>query len=427
MNGKSLYVSVAILGATVMPHNLYLHSALVQTRRIGNTLGEKRTACRYNLLDSMIALNAALLVNAAILVLSAAVFFKRGIIVTEIQQAHYLLTPVTGTALAGVLFGVALICSGQSSTLTGTMAGQIVMEGFLRFKIQPWLRRLTTRLLAIIPAALTIYYAGDQGTYGLLILSQVILSLQLPFAIIPLVTFTGDSKRMGAFSNSPLVKLLAWVSTAIILGLNLFLAKQQILAWTDNNSAMRPVIITAIVLIGAVLCWLLITIILWPWLGKRKLPQERVAVEFSAVATPMPVPPSYRRILVPLDHTAADRNALANAVTLARTHGAEIILLHVEEGVSSRMYGSLASTAEITEGMEYLNEIVADFREKGITTEARVQHGKSATAEIARAAKEMNPDLLIMAGHGHRGLKDLIFGTTINSVRHHVKVPILIV
>lgn len=427
LNNRNLYVSVAILGATVMPHNLYLHSALVQTRRIGTTLEEKRQACRYNFLDSMIALNAALLVNAAILIMSAAVFFKNGIIVTEIQQAHSLLTPVMGTAVASFLFGAALICSGQSSTLTGTMAGQIVMEGFLRFKIQPWLRRLTTRLLAVIPAALTIYYAGEQGTYGLLILSQVILSLQLPFAIIPLVTFTGDRNRMGPFRNGFTVKLFAWIATAIILGLNLFLARQQITSWIESSGSMRPVIVAAVVLISAVLCWVLFTIILWPWLGKRNLPRERVAVEFSALTAPMQTPPSYRRILVTLDHSAADRNAVANAVTLARSHGAEIVLLHVEEGVPSRMYGSLASTAEINEGMDYFNEIATSLRDEGIRAEIRVQHGRSATAEIARAAKELNPDLVIMAAHGHRGLKDLIFGTTINSVRHHVKVPILIV
>jgi manganese transport protein len=322
---------------------------------------------------------------------------------------------------------VALICSGQSSTLTGTMAGQIVMEGFLRFKVQPWLRRAITRLLAIIPAALTIYYAGDQGTYGLLILSQVVLSLQLPFAVIPLVTFTGDRNRMGVFRNSPLVKFLAWTATAVILGLNIFLAKEQIQAWTDHSGAMRPVIITGVALIALLLCAVLFTISFWPWIGKRRLPQERVAVPFSAVAELVPAPPSYRRILVPLDHSPADRKAIANAVTLARSHNAEVILLHVEEGVPSRMYGPLASTAEIHEGLEYLNEVVAALREKGINAEVRVQHGKSATAEIARAAKELNPDLLIMAAHGHRGVKDLIFGTTINRVRHDVKVPVLIV
>src|ERR1035438_7448804 len=175
-----------------MPHNLYLHSALVQTRQIGHSEAGKRRACRYNLVDSVVALNAALLVNLAILILAAAVFFRPGRAVTEIQQAHELLVPLLGTAFAGILFAVALLCSGQSSTLTGTLAGQIVMEGFLNIRMRPWLRRLITRTIAIIPAALVVYISGDKGTYQLLILSQVILSMQLPFAVIPLIHFTSD-------------------------------------------------------------------------------------------------------------------------------------------------------------------------------------------------------------------------------------------
>ena len=185
LNDSSLYIAIGMLGATVMPHNLYLHSALVQTRRIGKTSAEKKIACRYNFIDSFIALNGALIVNAAILVMAAAVFFKSGTIVTEIQQAHQLLAPLLGTALASGLFAVALLASGQSSTLTGTYAGQIVMEGFLNLRVRPWLRRLITRSVAIIPAVITVSTSGDQGTYRLLILSQVILSMQLPFAIIP--------------------------------------------------------------------------------------------------------------------------------------------------------------------------------------------------------------------------------------------------
>src|SRR5271157_1010382 len=173
LNRESLYVAIGIIGATVMPHNLYLHSALVQTRHIIHTEGAKRAACRYNFIDSAVALNGAMLVNAAILVL-AAVFFKHGVVVTEIQQAHELLVPLLGTGAAGVMFAVALLCSGQSSTLTGTMAGQVVMEGFLDFRMRPWLRRLVTRTLAIVPAAFTIYFAGDKSTLGLLLLSQVI-------------------------------------------------------------------------------------------------------------------------------------------------------------------------------------------------------------------------------------------------------------
>ncbi len=165
LNATNLYIVIGILGATVMPHNLYLHSALVQTRHIGWSQIAKKIACRYNFIDSLVALNGALLVNAAILVVAGTVFFKRGIVVTEIQQAYMLLTPLLGYSAASIAFAIALLCSGQSSTLTGTLAGQIVMEGFLDFRMRPWLRRLVTRSLAIIPAALTIYFAGDASTY----------------------------------------------------------------------------------------------------------------------------------------------------------------------------------------------------------------------------------------------------------------------
>src|SRR5438105_9648043 len=239
LNRDSLYLAITMLGATVMPHNIYLHSALVQTRSIGHTESEKRTACRYNLVDSVVALNGAMFVNIAILVLAAAVFFKRGIIVTEIQQAHVLLVPLLGTGLAGVLFAVALLCSGQSSTLTGTLAGQIIMEGYLNFRMRPWLRRLITRSLAIIPAALTIYFAGEKSTYQLLILSQVILSMQLPFAVIPLIHFTSDRRKMGAFTNKIWVQTLAWITAAIIVGLNLRLVISTFADWLAAAGDLR--------------------------------------------------------------------------------------------------------------------------------------------------------------------------------------------
>jgi manganese transport protein len=188
----------------------------------------KRAACRYNLIDSVVALNGAMLVNCAILVLAAAVFFKRGIVVTEIQQAHELLVPLLGAGMAGVLFAVALLCSGQSSTLTGTMAGQVVMEGFLNIRVRPWLRRLITRTLAVVPAALTIYFAGDKSTLGLLLLSQAILSMQLPFAIVPLIHFTSDRARMGAFANALWVRWLAWITAIVVIGLNSWLAYDSI-------------------------------------------------------------------------------------------------------------------------------------------------------------------------------------------------------
>jgi manganese transport protein len=205
-----LYIAMGIIGATVMPHNLYLHSALVQTRRIERTTEGVRTANKFNLIDSVVALNAAFLVNAAILVMAAAVFHSRGVVVSELKQAYTTLSPLVGHAAASTLFAVALICSGQSSTLTGTLAGQIVMEGFLQIRLRPWLRRLITRLIAIVPAIIVIALQGEQGSYKLLILSQVILSIQLPFAVVPLVQFTCSRKRMGEFVNPLPVKILAW-------------------------------------------------------------------------------------------------------------------------------------------------------------------------------------------------------------------------
>ena len=218
---QSLYIAIGILGATVMPHNLYLHSALVQTRRTGSSTAERRMAIKWNTIDSAVSLNLAFFVNAALLVLAASVFFRTGHIdVAEIQDAHRLLQPLLGAAIAPIAFAVALLASGQSSTITGTLAGQIVMEGFLNLRIRPWLRRLITRLAAIVPALIVILRSGENATGGLLVLSQVVLSLQLPFAIIPLITFVSDKKRMGEFAIWPVLRVLAWIIAVVIIGLN---------------------------------------------------------------------------------------------------------------------------------------------------------------------------------------------------------------
>ena len=214
LSGAKLFVAIGILGATVMPHNLYLHSSLVQTRRIGKDVASKAIACRYNLIDTALALNAAFFVNAAILVLSAAVFHRHGVTVTSIEEAHKLLPSFLHGA-APILFGIALLCAGQSSTVTGTLAGQIVMEGYLHLRIAPWLRRLATRLIALTPAVLVIYLAGEGSTQHLLVLSQVILSLQLSFAVIPLIHFTSNRRNMGAFATPLWAQGLAWMTAAI--------------------------------------------------------------------------------------------------------------------------------------------------------------------------------------------------------------------
>jgi manganese transport protein len=231
-NREMLYLAIGMLGATVMPHNLYLHSSVVLTRAIERTREGLRTAIRYNFLDSVIALNLAFFINAAILVMAAASFHRHGMTqVAEIQDAYHTLSPLLGIPFASVLFALALLCSGQNSTLTGTLAGQIVMEGFLNIRLAPWLRRLITRLVAIVPAIIAVAFYGTSGTAKLLIFSQVILSLQLSFAVVPLVQFTSDRTKMGEFANPRWVKVLAWLVTGIIVVLNAYLLIQTLVGW----------------------------------------------------------------------------------------------------------------------------------------------------------------------------------------------------
>ncbi|HUI43383.1 MAG TPA: Nramp family divalent metal transporter [Terriglobia bacterium] len=223
-NRDMLYIAISMLGATVMPHNLYLHSSLVQTRAIERTPRGLRTALRFNFLDSFLALNFAFLINAAILIMAAGTFYRHGLFrMAEIQDAYHTLAPLLGAPVASLLFAIALLCSGQNSTLTGTLAGQVVMEGFLNIRLAPWLRRLITRLLAIIPAIITVALYGSEGTAKLLILSQVVLSLQLSFAVFPLVKFTSDRRRMGEFTNRAWLRALSWSVAWLIAGLNAYL------------------------------------------------------------------------------------------------------------------------------------------------------------------------------------------------------------
>jgi manganese transport protein len=228
-NPDMLYIAIGILGATVMPHNLYLHSSIIQTRKYSDDVASRREAIRYATIDSSVALMSALFINAAILVMAAAVFHGSGHQdVAEIGDAYQLLSPLLGTTMASILFAVALLCSGQNATLTGTLAGQIVMEGFINLRLRPWLRRLITRLIAIIPAVIVIALYGDHGAGSLIILSQVILSLQLPFAVFPLVAFTSDPHKMGPFVNPGWVKALAWSIAVIIAALNVYMLYQMI-------------------------------------------------------------------------------------------------------------------------------------------------------------------------------------------------------
>ncbi len=233
LSGSELYIAIGILGATVMPHNLYLHSALVQSRDVTRNRPAVAEACQYNLVDSMVAMNCAFFVNAAILIVAAATFHARGIQIDQIQDAHAMLDSLLGSWLAPYAFALALLCSGQSSTITGTLAGQITMEGFLRFRIRPWVRRLVTRALAIVPAVAVIVVSGDdkRSVYQLLILSQVILSLQLSFAVVPLVRFTGSKRKMGPFVSRWWLQTLAWAVTIVIAALNGKLVYEQVSDW----------------------------------------------------------------------------------------------------------------------------------------------------------------------------------------------------
>ena len=410
LNTESLYVAVAILGATVMPHNLYLHSALVQTREIDDSPAAKRQACRYNFFDSVIALNAALFINIAILVLSATVFWQREIVVTQIQQAYLMLSPLLGTAAASILFAVALLLAGQSSTITGTLAGQVVMEGFLNIRMQPWIRRAVTRGLAIIPAVLTIVFFGEGQVYQLLIFSQVVLSLQLPFAVVPLVRFTGDRTRMGEFVSPPWLQTLAVGVSGIIICLNGWLVSHYLKGW---------LFVPAVALAG-----LLAYLVLEPFLvARHRGPASVIPVEAAALLDL----PRYERILVPLDHSAKDAIALRHAAVVARQHDARVLLIHVEEGATSRVYGERSATAEVQAGRDYLADVLSALEKQSVKAELLIYHSNRAADEIIRAARQYHVDLIIMGSHGHGRLGDLIYGETIERVRHALPVPLLVV
>jgi len=426
LNNQTLYISIGMLGATVMPHNFYLHSALVQTRSIEKSEAARREACKYNLIDSTVALCGAMLVNCAILILAAATFFRHHQEVNDLRQAYLLLTPLLGTAAAGV-FAIALLAAGQSSTLTGTMAGQIVMEGFLNIRVRPWLRRLATRALAILPAVGVIYLAGEDGVGQLLILSQVVLSMNLPFAIIPLIHFTSDPARMGVFASKPWVKLSAWACTAAIVGANAWLIQQSLAEWVKDAPRYETTIWLVSGTVIAMVALLLLWITFEPAIARRAI---RAGAASDLVEPPQKVPLvvlQYKRILVPLDHTSLDRDALAHAAALAKAQGARLYLLHVEEGVTSQVYGPLSSTAEVEAGREYINEVVDSLRHYDIDVETAIRHSSDPKREIVRYAQDIKADLLVMGAHGHGVLKDLIFGDTINPVRHALKIPILVV
>lgn len=423
-NNNALYIAIGIIGATVMPHNLYLHSSLVQTRKIERTPQGIKEAIKFNFIDSFIALNAALFINAAILILAAAAFFSTGLVhVSEIQDAHKLLQDVLGTSLAPALFAIALIAAGQSSTLTGTLSGQIVMEGYLNLRIQPWLRRLITRLIAIIPAFITIYVLGEEALGSLLILSQVILSLQLGFAVIPLIHLTSDKKLMGEFASKMWLKILAWIVAAIIVSLNAKLVIDTLLEWIHTSENPLIIYLTAVPLaVGAGV--LLFYVTLKPIINKAKQKQHQVP-DGRPEELKIKMENKYNRIAITVDFSTTDSNAISNAVAQGGKE-AEYILIHIVETAGARMMGHEIKDFETESDSINLDKYKTELTSQGFKIQVKLGFGnpKKSIPEIVNSC---NCDLLVMGAHGHRALKDIIFGTTLDAVRHNVKIPVLIV
>ncbi len=419
----SLYIILGIIGATVMPHNLYLHSSLVQTRRVSRTVDSKAQACRYNLFDSTIALNAAFFVNSAILILAAAVFYKNGIVVTEIQQAYKLLEQLLGTHAASLAFGLALLASGQSSTLTGTLAGQIVMEGFVRIRLRPYLRRLITRSLALVPAVIVIAISGDQGSYKLLILSQVILSLQLPFAVIPLVHFTSDKLKMGSFANRLWVKILAWITSFLIIALNGKLVYDQVVEWATGGGSLW----VSIPMIGgvAIISLFLIYIMIHPLLrGERSWEEERPSGAL-AVIEGIETRPS-KNIAAALGRESSDAAIISRALSLAKAEGGMLTLIHVADSASSQVYDRDVYDEHTRDDEQYLIEVANEIHSAEVPVEIALVHGDP-SKELVDFVESHDVDILVMGSHGHRLLGDLLWGETVDPVRHQLKIPVMVV
>jgi manganese transport protein len=418
----ALYVAIGIIGATVMPHNLYLHSALVQTRKIYRDELHIKKAINLNLWDSAIALNLAFLVNAAILILAGAVFFKSGRTeIASITEAHKLLTPLLGSRIASILFAIALIAAGQSSTITGTLAGQIVMEGYLHLRINPLLRRMITRMLAIIPAVLVIGLSGEGRVDQLLVLSQVILSLQLGFAVIPLIHFVSDKKKMGVFQIKKITMFVSWSIAILLLYLNLKLVLEEGMQFLNLPGLLFWKIFSAVVLIGAI--FLLLYILIHPWLSKTVVKDVTVHGEGNAI-TKLEIP-KFRNIAVALDFSRLDEKLLAFAIGQGGTES-NYILIHVVESASARMLGRQSDDLETRTDQERLNSYQLSLEKNNYKAVTRLGYIHR-TKEIVRIVKEEGAEILVIGAHGHTGLKDFIYGETVNTVRHELKIPVLIV
>jgi manganese transport protein len=421
LSDEALYIGIGIIGATVMPHNLYLHSALVQTRKIDRSDAGILQALKFNRIDTTIALNLAFFVNAAILILAATVFFKTGNSqVAEIKEAHRLLPGFLGN-LAPKLFAIALIAAGQSSTITGTLAGQIIMEGYLSLRINPWVRRLLTRLLAIIPALLVIVIYGESKVNSLLVLSQVVLSLQLGFAIIPLIHFVSDKKTMGKFAISSITKITAWAIAAVLVFLNLkMLTNEAAGIWLEAG------IFSKIGLVSFGFCSLtLLTYILFFPLFNTAQKTGSIQMHPDMGAINLLTIPEFKVIAIALDFSEKDQQLLAFAIGQGKEN-TRYVLVHVVESASAKLLGTDSDDYETRKDKERMEWYVNQLQERGYAVEGKLGF-RNRAKEIVRIVQEANADMLVAGAHGHTGLKDFIYGETVNTVRHELKIPVLIV
>lgn len=420
----ALFIAIGIIGATVMPHNLYLHSALVQTRKIDPSTKGVWQAIKYNFFDSAIALNLAFFVNAAILILAASVFYKAGFHeISEIDQAHKLLEPLMGEKLAPILFALALVAAGQSSTLTGTLSGQIVMEGYLNLRMQAWLRRLITRLLAIIPAVIAIVWFGNDSLGQLLVLSQVILSLQLGFAIIPLIHFTSGKAEMGEFAIGNKLKIAAWTITIIIVSLNVRLVLNE-LSNVLNHPSAGSLSKSFLVLFAAATAVFLLYVMLKPLFRHKKsgkfkgLHGKLPSVSFEPKSR-------FKKIAIAVDFSENDTLAIAEATRQGGT-ACTYLLIHCLETAGARWMGGEVEDKEHENDLLHLKAYEDELKKHGFDTTTALGFGNPKTV-IPYETEQFNADLLVMAEHGHGFVKDLFLGTTIDTVRHRIKIPLLIV
>ncbi len=422
---EALYIAIGIIGATVMPHNLYLHSSLVQTRKFDRSAAGIKQALKYNFIDSILALNLAFFVNAAILILAAATFYKNGLFeVAEIQDAHRLLEPMLGTQWAPILFAIALIAAGQSSTITGTLAGQIIMEGYLNLRIQPWVRRIITRLIAIVPAVIVISIFGESVTGKMLILSQVILSLQLGFAIIPLIHFVSDSSKMKGFQISKNTQIVSWIVALIIVSLNAKLVFNEIQGWIATSENPLFLWFTVVPLACSFLI-LLLYIVFKPFLTETKHNIDNHSPHNLELKFLKTGSFTNKNIAITVDFTDADETAIHSAFELGGIE-AKYTLIHVVETVGAIMYGENTDDHETLIDEKLLLQYQEMLTEKGYKITTKLGFGKPNKA-IPNLINAEPFDVLVMGTHGHTGLKDILFGTTVDKVRHKIKIPLFIV